>query len=735
MDVRVVFFVQTRSSSIPAASIIDNEYNMMRCAWFLLFLILTLTWPLTVSVQAAETLAIMHPDPATILQWQEKTRTAPRAFIDSQLQAELLQGLGDQLGDSISLLDRFTYLPTERYQGDCGNCWNWAAQGVASIALQVQEGIRDRLSVQFLDSCKLDKYACCGGWLDDFAEWYTQKGMFVPWSNAGAEYADSQSVCSDGASSYQCLAIDTSSHYSIDSVTVETIPTRGIDQAVAIANIKNVLNQNKAIWFGFFLPDQESWDAFFSFWNNEDESAVYTLDGSCGARYDSSGGGHAVLLVGYNDEGSEPYWEIVNSWGTAGNRRPNGTFRVRMDMDYDCTYAAEGFTLDAFSFQTLQIDFSASKPQCSYAISPPSAIVPSAGGRGSIDVITSPDCTWTATTADSWISIIPPQSAIGNGAVTYRVALNTSIQRTGIVRIGNREFTISQLAAENSSQLLKNGGFELGNNGDWQEEPVNGVIYAHPCYGASGIQCAQEGEFVARLGGDNNSDTVLEQNIVVPDEFGALRLRFWYAVSSTEPHPRPYDYLTVTVTRLLDNFSKTLIVLDNTKTTDNWVESEEFDLSDFIGSAIRLQFAGVTDATFPTSFYIDNVRLTGIPGESLIPPAPEAINASDGTFADHIAITWSEPKGASYYQLYRCLSEAVNSCSLIKILAKTFYDDVPGSADTVYYRVQACNSVGCSPYSGSDSGFLAQQGGTGQKSFPWSLYLHLYKVQPMPAEK
>jgi len=66
-----------------------------------------------------------------------------------------------------------------------------------------------------------------------------------------------------------------------------------------------------------------------------------------------------VLILGYVDEPGDSYWLALNSWGTASGR-PNGLFRIDMNMDYGCTFYDE---IDYYShyFQTLDIEFG----QCS----------------------------------------------------------------------------------------------------------------------------------------------------------------------------------------------------------------------------------------------------------------------------------------------------------------------------------------------------------------------------------
>jgi subtilase family serine protease len=145
-----------------------------------------------------------------------------------------------------------------------------------------------------------------------------------------------------------------------------TIPTQGVGQSKAISNIKNILQQNKAIFYAFFLPNKTAWDAFRNTWNNYNESKVWYPDSYCGqSAVKNEFGGHAVLLVGYNDEDpnvNNHYWIILNSWGTANGNRPNGLFRVPMYINYDCTIPNGSAKTLAHQFLTLDITFNPAPP-------------------------------------------------------------------------------------------------------------------------------------------------------------------------------------------------------------------------------------------------------------------------------------------------------------------------------------------------------------------------------------
>jgi len=193
---------------------------------------------------------IMKPSPEALQRWVEAYDSAPRAPLNVKaLQVPSPRG-------SLSLLDHLEYDPDERDQGSCGNCWAWAGTGVMEIALDVQNGIKDRLSVQYLNS----KYnggsgpywACCGGWLEDLADFYTDTGQALPWSNTNAHWQDGSQICEDELTTVDAATISTTPNYPIAFIQEQTITTHGVGQATAIANIKNILDQNKAVWFVFY---------------------------------------------------------------------------------------------------------------------------------------------------------------------------------------------------------------------------------------------------------------------------------------------------------------------------------------------------------------------------------------------------------------------------------------------------------------------------------------------------
>ena len=227
------------------------------------------------------------------------------------------------------------------------------------IAHSVQNSVKDRLSIQYVNSCYTTSngYACCGGNPGHISSIYSTAGLAIPWSNTSASFQDGGRSCNDGSSLVSCSGIATSPNYGITSISDQVIDTLNLDQATAIANIKAVLNQNKAVWFGFFLANESDWQVFFDHWNNQSESDVFSYDSLSGHAYiDGEGGGHAILLVGYDDSGATPYWVMLNSWGTTANR-PNGLMRVAMNSNYNDYFTEPNGNYGMLEFWEIDVAF------------------------------------------------------------------------------------------------------------------------------------------------------------------------------------------------------------------------------------------------------------------------------------------------------------------------------------------------------------------------------------------
>ncbi len=85
---------------------------------------------------------------------------------------------------------------------------------------------------------------------------------------------------------------------------------------------------------------------------------------------------------------------------------------------------------------------------CTYGLNPTSQSAPASGATGLTAAVTAgTGCTWTATSAESWIAITGGASGSGNGTVAFTVLPNTGAARSGSMTIAGQTFSVTQTAA------------------------------------------------------------------------------------------------------------------------------------------------------------------------------------------------------------------------------------------------------------------------------------------------
>ena len=92
------------------------------------------------------------------------------------------------------------------------------------------------------------------------------------------------------------------------------------------------------------------------------------------------------------------------------------------------------------------------------------------------------------------------------------------------------------------------------------------------------------------------------------------------------------------------------------------------------------------------------------------------LNASDGTFADHVRITWNEMQGATGYQVFRCTGafhKGVGGYGEDSVCGEAIgstqgngFDDTGGIDENSYwYKVKVCTADDCGDFSKPDEGY------------------------------
>lgn len=95
---------------------------------------------------------------------------------------------------------------------------------------------------------------------------------------------------------------------------------------------------------------------------------------------------------------------------------------------------------------------------CHYAITPTTQSFAANGGNGVVNVTATSGCAWTATSNTPWLTLNSGNSGTGNGTVSYTVAANASLERTGTLFIAGQTFNITQEGLP--SLAVDDGSFE-----------------------------------------------------------------------------------------------------------------------------------------------------------------------------------------------------------------------------------------------------------------------------------
>jgi uncharacterized protein (TIGR03437 family) len=91
---------------------------------------------------------------------------------------------------------------------------------------------------------------------------------------------------------------------------------------------------------------------------------------------------------------------------------------------------------------------------CTYAVSPATQAVVSAGITGTVSVTSGAGCAWTATSPVPWITITTGGANSGNAIVTYRVDANVGAARSAALTIAGKTVTISQAAVPAGAPVI-----------------------------------------------------------------------------------------------------------------------------------------------------------------------------------------------------------------------------------------------------------------------------------------
>jgi len=203
-------------------------------------------------------------------------------------------------------------------QGSCGSCWDFSAIGIVEAAINKASGYPTTdvdLSEQYVLSCLPYGGSCSGGWTDDALAAIISDGSIGNYINGvpletcmpyqAKDYIPCDSKCAD---------------WNIFSVPPQSgdilwqLESWGANHGLQNDNpsdrdiVKNLL-----MTWGPLSVSMYATGAFQSYWNTHHDPDDWYFE------EDYYSTNHAVVLVGWKDDMSNPYggyWIVKNSWGT-----------------------------------------------------------------------------------------------------------------------------------------------------------------------------------------------------------------------------------------------------------------------------------------------------------------------------------------------------------------------------------------------------------------------------------
>lgn len=225
---------------------------------------------------------------------------------------ETLGYTGEDLPTSVNYK---AYAPYPGNQGDYGTCVGWStAYGALSIEYAKQMGITDREQITFSAFCpyyiynqfkeEYDFFCQSGGFFEDALEILYTKG-------AKRYYLPEYSCYSD----YEDFPVSNASNFKIkDYYRLFDWNETEFDKALGlesdrVENIKKALSGGHPVLIGMYVPSSFDWINGDVWSPTQEEKENY-----------NSQPGHAMTIVGYDDNKYGGAFEVMNSWGrTWGN--------------------------------------------------------------------------------------------------------------------------------------------------------------------------------------------------------------------------------------------------------------------------------------------------------------------------------------------------------------------------------------------------------------------------------
>jgi hypothetical protein len=157
------------------------------------------------------------------------------------------------------------------------------------------------------------------------------------------------------------------------------------------------------------------------------------------------------------------------------------------------------------------------------------------------------------------------------------------------------------------NNLLVNGSFDAGPGIPWIEYSSEG--WGIICPNSVAPVTPHSGTYLAWLGGDNNLNDYLYQDIVIPKNATDLTINL-YRYFSTQETSGTHDHVTLSLRNPTTNqVLETLLTWSNLDSTSGWVRQSVPISASYAGLPVRVFLSSSTDSLLNTNFFFDTISL------------------------------------------------------------------------------------------------------------------------------
>ena len=168
--------------------------------------------------------------------------------------------------------------------------------------------------------------------------------------------------------------------------------------------------------------------------------------------------------------------------------------------------------------------------------------------------------------------------------------------------------------------LLINGNFDAGPGMPWLEYSNHGfnIIYSY----LDSLVTPHSGDYLAWLGGDNDINDYLYQDIVIPNTATNLSINLYRFFTTQETSSEIYDQVVLSLRNPTTNqVLETLATWSNLDSTSGWIQQSLPITGNYAGIPVRVYLSSITDSSLITNFFFDTISLNATIKVGSIPGA------------------------------------------------------------------------------------------------------------------